>query len=744
MAEQVVVPADSSAVAAALVRSQLRTPEDVIHFVSDGHALLDAPPGASETELRRLRVERRVRIDRKLQGRVPGDPGDRANSALSSLALLGAIVPGGHPKDIIDGLGGVFSAVISSPRVQDYITGERQVAAAQSKADLLALYEKSVPEMVHKLRAAAATNPAIKKNLHEEWSFLLDGDLDSAGQCVTNHPQVFNRYTTVKVQADNSVVVSAIDQMRADMASSLADLTGSIGQQVQDSNAQLAVMNESIADLSGGVGRLADLISTAHHPTPRSQELHERIEQARSEIAATGGAALQNAQQLTAAAAFFASLIGEDKLAADITRFGASAVRVGESILGVANAGASLALALATANPIGMVSAAADLFGSALALSGLWDSAAPQPAPEEMILVEVRRLHQQLDEISDQIERSFALVDDRLITMHRQTMTALGQLAAEQRVTRQLVEQVHSTLVSVQQRLTLIDRGILQMFQDATAHDLNIAIERGLGYRDRDPTGEGLSFTQFDACASEFYLWCTTVARNSIYQPLNVTDTSDEHLADELSKGSLASNVCLINKALLHRNLPGLAPDSSPGSRLARLANSDVWAVAANAYAQLQAEWPKLADPTDTRRQGITEVGLDLADACRALASSPVFAPLINGRGPELAGYRGRMLEFTAAINAQLPRFHHDVLPGLLNRTPDEVGPIDLFGPPNQTPPLQSWLLPTTMTGGGPALPAPRDGLARHIPADLALHCLLTQQTLALSCRFGQYRRTEE
>ena len=112
-----------------------------------------------------------------------------------------------------------------------------------------------------------------------------------------------------------------------------------------------------------------------------------------------------------------------------------------------------------------------------------------------------------------------------------------------------------------------------------------------------------------------------------------------------------------LNRVLNARHLPSLLPDTDPTSAFAPLPNPQLWALAAQSYAQLSSEWPQLGSPDGTRQQGIVATGQQYSAAREKLAADTSLMPAL------IQNYRDSVSALGTAIDTDArTRFEAEVL----------------------------------------------------------------------------------
>lgn len=715
-----VLAADSPEALVATLRAKYRSVEERREAAADTFAIAQQymkNPNSTLEDLRRARVDAKTQRDRAIvegRGLSGMDAADWTQTVLAGVNGLSALTLAVDPRlgAVLKTIAEVGKDVVASPPVQDLIRGERNRRAADTRAS----FDHSLaPVMDSAIRAAhliAVKSPVFAQAMREAHPALVEGDLETAGQCVTNHPEVYQSYESIVVKADNSVVLGAVHEVRQQLSAQLTGVTEDVAAGLGDVASALDANEAAIEVLSGQVGGIRTLLEQQLATEEQKAEYAARQEAARiarEAAAARMQAIWAGAGGAVAGASAVANLFGEKKLAADITRYGGAALGVAQGTVQLVEAVSAVSKGLTLVSSLGAAAATGNVLAAVSGLVGLWQ--ASQPTPEQLILQEVGRLHGALGQVSEQIETGLGHLDQRLVEVYAGVMGALGELRELGQATHEQVIAVHVLLVSQQQRLDGVAMALPEYFRAASRLDFYNAVHAGLGYAQRN--AGPMTQAEFNSFAATYYTWAVLASSDAVNQPVAGRLTTDYGLGSlELRTGTPAENLSLIERALRDRRLAGsVQPGKGPR------ANPQVWAVAAHAYAQLQAEWPLLADPDDDRRAEILAVGQGLNRVLQALAQDDgVFVGLVEG-------YSGRAADLGDALDAALGSWREVRLPELTGRRREELEGVDPFGDwPAE--PAAYHAAPSTVVVDGAALPAP-DNMWRQVPGQVALADLL-------------------
>jgi hypothetical protein len=324
-------------------------------------------------ELRDLAIDYRSEYTREAAGHKPFPydiPDDLANlhgiftTVVDAAPLLGlAGGPFGYEiakeaADPLKRISDVAADIAAIPGLQQIVGDWRARNGAAAVAEITdanaRYFEAAVATIADRVRKDSTGQ--LLQALKDAFPKVFTPGMSSVapGACVSEHPEVFNQYsTTIVVKADNSVVLTDIDSTRTQILTSVS----AVGTQVQAGfvavGKQLEVINQQNQQIAAGVAGIAKFLKdqAAH------QEQREKAEAARKNAADTMTAIWSAAQGTVTGAAAVASLLGDKKLAGEITRYGTGVVTIAKSVVAFAEAMSALSKGLTALSSLGAAAA---------------------------------------------------------------------------------------------------------------------------------------------------------------------------------------------------------------------------------------------------------------------------------------------------------------------------------------------------------------------------------------------------
>ena len=246
-------------------------------------------------------------------------------------------------------------------------------------------------------------------------------------------------------------------------------------------------------------------------------------------------------------------------------------------------------------------------------------------------------------------------------------------------MTYENVLEVRSKLVDLEAALGRFMMSMSEQLRTIQIGQLVLDIDVALGLKER--SSEPMTPSEFNTYASHFFTWATYHSYDTVNQPVRGRDARlvTGGLDKELTMGSVGDNLSFVNHALKTLGFPHLVTGDK-GEHLAPLPNPRTWQAAARAYAQLQAEWPALADPTDDRRPQIIKAGRDLRDTLVQAALSPVLLPRL------LDAYGVATRKYGQALDSARQTFQAQHLHRVLGHPEEKIEhTCDIFGAIDQS-----------------------------------------------------------
>ena len=527
-----------------------------------------------------------------------------------------------------------LSDLLGTPLVSDYVTQQRAISGFSATMDLVGAMAPQTEDCAARLTQILATDPAAAAAAAIAWPDLAQGKAaidPSAGAVVNNFQPVFSS-TTLTVNPDYSVVINDIDQAKTDINAAITASTETVTQAIAAAQTQLNQILDIQKTATGGQQDILKLLQGQALSAAQAQA----VETARAQAAATLTATWQAAHGIVTGAAAIASLFGDTALARQITQVGSAVITVAQSVAGLVDAAANLSKVVNAVSALGTAAATGNIIGAVVGLLQLF--APSQPSPEAQILTQIGQLQKSIDGLHQDMSANFQLVDVHLDQIYTDLSSTLNQVATVANLTYEQVTELQGQLVAQEIALTQLGVALTAYMQAAERQQLLGYINAGLDYQAQN-NGQAMTQAQFNDFSAGFFTWATETCRDDINQPLQGRDTSNPALATELA-GNLCDNVSFLNRVLNARHLPSLMPDTEPTSAFAPLPNPQLWALAAQSYAQLSSEWPQLGSPDGTRQQAIVATGQQYSAARAKLA---VDTSLMPGAHSELPWTASRL-----------------------------------------------------------------------------------------------------
>jgi hypothetical protein len=348
----------------------------------------------------------------------------------------------------------------------------------------------------------------------------------------------------------------------------------------------------------------------------------------------------------------------------------------------------SLSSVVATGNMLGAVMSVISIFGPS------------EPPPEQLILEEIGRLREQIDQVRTEMHDRFDRIDQGLNLIYTDMHARFNQIDIQLGKINGNILEIQQALVTLDTKLSRIERNNFELLNTLARRPLLEAINGGLGYEER--TGAPMPKAEFNAFENTLHSHATIFA----FDPLNAgptqRDYSDGGLFTELSAYPLDANLNYLNGWLQVNGLPAITNKPLPSPR--------DWLFVSRAYTQLGLENPAYMREVNPQRHAtIEEIGVELEQATQKLSTQLTQAgPLGNSVlfSTVITHYQSKLDSLDSSIQALESAFLNDVRTNQLQRSE----PFDLYGGIDQ--PL-SYLTPelTTATCGNPdghgSYPAP-------------------------------------
>jgi hypothetical protein len=294
-----------------------------------------------------------------------------------------------------------------------------------------------------------------------------------------------------------------------------------------------------------------------------------------------------------------------------------------------------------------------------------------EPAPEEIILEEIGKLRQQVDQVRTEMHGRFDRIDAELNAIYATMYDRFNQIDIELGKINGNIVEVQQSLVILDAKLSRIERNNFELLNALGRRPLLDTINGGLGYAER--TGVPMPYQpEFVSFENSLHSWGTIHA----FDPLNAgptqRDYSDAKLLEELNAYPIDANLNYLNGWLTAHGLPSIADKHLPSPR--------DWLFASRAYTQLGLENPEHMKRIDPQRQAMLEqTGTELEAAMERLST------LVTPDGPlgnsllfstVITLYENKLGMLDSSIQALEQAYMHEVRADRLQRNE----PFDLFG----------------------------------------------------------------
>ncbi|WP_123784069.1 hypothetical protein [Corallococcus macrosporus] len=379
-------------------------------------------------------------------------------------------------------------------------------------------------------------------------------------------------------------------------------------------------------DEGGGEPEAASLTTLA---TPEETALAEAIAAAKTRgtsLKETLGGVKEGVSVGLGLVAEILKIDGQTQLASDIVRFSKalgttlesvakyaeSSIKVAEKVAGFLDAGVK------GFQIIGAAVFTGQIVGAVIQLFSILRKPA-EPPIEQVILTELRKLHQLVVELQGRMLSRFDRVDRKLNDIHRDMHSRFALVDWELGRVNQNVEEVQEALYALHAGLNRVDQNMYEYFTDTKNDAFEFAAWTYLGWASRHPTP--MDYTEdFVPAESQFSLWGAVDAHvSTVLAGIDGRGSNpDISPADELSTHKLSYNINYLREFPAQLGLSMLHPE--------RISSPKDWMAGSEAYAQLFEEQPVLgAQMLSTRHNALITQGTTLETALKNIGK-PLFA----------------------------------------------------------------------------------------------------------------------
>ncbi|WP_434348367.1 hypothetical protein ACN6A1_12870 [Myxococcus virescens] len=362
---------------------------------------------------------------------------------------------------------------------------------------------------------------------------------------------------------------------------------------------------------------------------------------------------------------------GEEQFAADLQKFSKALGTTLEAVAKYAESSVKIAETVSGVLDLGVkgfqiVSAAVftgQIIGAVFQLFSLLRKPA-EPAIEQIILTELRKLHHLVEQVQTRMVSRFNRVDRKLNDIHRDMQARFALVNWELGRANQNVEEVQAALYGLHIGLNRLDQNMYEYFTDAKNDPFELAAWTHLGWDSRNPMPMRY-LEDFVPAESMFSKWGAEDAKNSsILAGIDGRGANPAiSPADELATYKLSYNINYLREFPAQLGLPMLSGE--------RIASPKDWMVGAGAYAQLFEEQPVLGGQMiSTRHSNLTLTGTQLDTALKNIGK-PLFAGIHARYTADWAGMKSLIEQAEFEWRHSPTRYLYG---------------IDLWGGPDQEP----------------------------------------------------------
>jgi hypothetical protein len=478
------------------------------------------------------------------------------------------------------------------------------------------------------------------------------------------------------------------------MEISLAELEQLAKGEFANINASIDDMQKTLVEISKTQGELVDYMND-QKKRQAAQELAEAKEKEHQ----------LRLQAASSAVSIVSTLVGlkYPERGKQIAVVGGSLIKISDSLRGWMQATAglnglskigSLSTVVMTGNVLGAVMNIVSLFGP------------QQPPPEQIILEEIGKLRQQVNELRTEMHTRFDQVDKQLNAIYTAMNERFNLIDIQLGKINGNLQEIQQSLLSLGIQLNRMERNNVEYLDAIGRRPLREAMNGALGYKER--TGVDMPYQpDFVAYENTFHTWGTVNAFDALSAGPTQRDYSDGQVLAELSAAPLDANLNYLNGWLQTHGMQPFATGRLPSPR--------DWAFASRAYAELGLDWPahirRISGP---RQAALDAVGNDLQQALGNI--STIQTPSgPQGNGPLFTAltdyYNAKLQALDSALKGSEAAFVNEV-----QRSLNRSAPFDLYGGLDQSLayPYQPDDFSTT-TCGGTAPPESQLATPRHL-----------------------------
>ena len=380
---------------------------------------------------------------------------------------------------------------------------------------------------------------------------------------------------------------------------------------------------------------------------------------------------------------------------------GSAVISVATAVLSAEKTVTDLAskVGMQLAQGLGAALLTGNVISAALSVVSLFSGPDPTQQMLSSIQSGLEQISKQVAALSEHLDARLDAVDDRLRRIYGTLLTGLTEIEVKLDNASFDLAVIRSELVDVQSKLNGLDSEMRDLLQALGQRDLVLEAEATLNWTHNhiDPTDTldyDASDPSFVHAEATFATWATALASDpdevsTATLPSGDLVTVASALADTLPGRPVPMMAGYVARALSALGIPSF------GGVDGRLPNLTTWSIAADAYSQLQLEWPEYAKRFSADHLlSITGTGGELLRTLITLQEVEHRSDALPV-SPALDGLRRQIVEAADGAATGLAgraQPAHGRVAGDEAGRPKRVFPANVFGPPDQ--PAGAWAVP--------------------------------------------------
>jgi hypothetical protein len=552
---------------------------------------------------------------------------------------------------------------------------------------------KLFPQTLSKVRDCADKDPVVARTFDNTAGKKLGVSIkDSAKTIVRKRPALAAPPQILQLIEQNNTINLSLNELKAMSRTEFDKLHASIDD-----------MQKTLVEIDAQQGVIIDYIND------------QQKQQAMQALAAAEAAEQQlSLDAFRASFSIVANLISfiDPEFGQNLSVAGDAAVQIADALNGWLTATSGLS-ALADVSSLSTIVMTGNVLGAVMNVINLFGDSGP--SPDQMILEEIGKLRQEVNQLRTEMHDRFDRIDEELNQIYSTMQERFDLIDIQLGKINGKLDVIQESLVALDLRLSRLERNTFEMIDAVGRRPLLSAINGSLGYQKRTglPMPYQPEFVEFE---NALHTWGAINAFDALAIGPSQRDYSPEALLTELNAYPMDANLNYLNGWLKVNGMPGISNKV--------VASPRDWMLAARAYTQLGSEWPEHMKRINPQRQAqLDAVGADIEMAMQNIAALVTMTGTVGNEllyTTVISYYQGRLARLNNAIQPLETTFVQEVQSKRLER----IEPFNLYGGIDQPLAFQPPGL-TMMTYGEEAtLPAPANlemqipGLNRYVLAE--------------------------